>query len=148
MRARDLAIRQPVTIPADATLAEAAAVMDRKAVGSLLVVNGHGMVGIVTDRDLAVRALARRAPLDGRVDSVMTTDVVTLAPDVDVREALKVLRRHAVRRVPLVEDGRPIGMVTTDDLLIALIGDLSDLVRPIVGEAVFGHPEPRAPVPA
>ena len=78
----------------------------------------------------------------------MTTGVVSLAPDVDVREALNVLRRHAVRRVPLVEDGRPIGMVTTDDLLIALIGDLSDLVRPIVGEAVFGHPEPRAPVPA
>jgi CBS domain-containing protein len=148
MRARDLAVRQPVTIPADTTLAEAAALMDGKAVGALLVVDGQRLVGIVTDRDLAIRALARRAPLDGRVDSVMTTGVVSLAPDVDVREALNVLRRHAVRRVPLVEDGRPVGMVTTDDLLIALVGDLSDLVRPIVGEAVFGHPEPRAPAPA
>lgn len=148
MRARDLAVRQPVTIRADATLSEAAALMDEKAVGALLVVDGQRLVGIVTDRDLAVRALARHAPLDGRVDSVMTTDVVSLPPDVDVREAFKVMRSHALRRLPLLEGGRPVGMVTTDDLLIALIGDLSDVVRPIVGEAMFGHPEPRTPAPA
>jgi CBS domain-containing protein len=59
-------------------------------------------VGIVTDRDLVIRAVARRFTPDARVDSVMSTDLITLAPDADLRDALKVFEDHAIRRLPLV----------------------------------------------
>ncbi len=148
MEVGELAMKVPVTIPADATVAQAALLMDAKAVGALLVIDDEHhdrLVGIVTDRDIVTRGVARGAPLDGRIDSVMTTDVVTLDPETDVREAYKVLRHHALRRMPLVRGDRAVGMVTVDDLLIVLATDLSDLIRPVVGEAVFGHPEPRPP---
>ena len=144
----ELAIKDLVTIAADATLAQGASLMDNKSVGALLVIDHEHhdrLVGIVTDRDLVTRGMARGAPLDGRIDSVMTTEVVTLEPEADVRDAYRVLRHHALRRLPLVRGARAVGMVTIDDLLISLATDLADLIRPVVGEVVFGHPEPKPP---
>jgi CBS domain-containing protein len=58
---------------------------------------------------------------------------------------LPIFRTHACRRVPLVDDDRVVGMLTVDDMLIDLINDLADVVRPVTGEVVFGHHE--APLP-
>ena len=70
MQARAATRKAPVTVAPDSTIAEVAALMDRAVVGGVVVVDGDRPVGIVTDRDLAVRALARRVPPDARVDSV------------------------------------------------------------------------------
>jgi CBS domain-containing protein len=146
MRAVDATRKAPVTIAAGASLAEAAGMMDQCVVGALIVVDGERPVGIVTDRDLVVRGLARDVPADARVDAVMTQGIHALDADADVRAALPILRSHAIRRLPVVDDGKVVGMVTTDDLLIDLVADLGDVVRPITGEVVFGYPEPdRAP---
>jgi|SRR5581483_8681962 len=140
MQARQAIRKSMVTIPSGASLAEAADLMDRAVVGALVVVDGHEPVGIVTDRDLVVRGMVKRLPLDARIDSVMSTGLVTLPAGADLHDALKVFSSHAIRRLPLVEDGRVVGMLTVDDLAIDLAGDLGTLFRPVVGQVIFGAP--------
>ena len=141
MRAVDAVRKPPVTIAPEASIAEAARLMDSQVVGALVVMDGARPVGVVTDRDIAIRAVARDVPADARVDAVMSPGVIALDADADLRHALPIFRSHAVRRLPLVRDGRIVGMLTTDDLLIDLVADLGDLVRPITGQVVFGYPE-------
>jgi signal-transduction protein with cAMP-binding, CBS, and nucleotidyltransferase domain len=142
MRSIDAIRKPPVTIAPGATIAEAARLMDSHVVGALVVMDGDRPLGILTDRDIVVRAVARGIPDDARVDSVMSAGVIAVDADVDLRETLAVFRSHAIRRLPLVEGGRIVGVLTTDDLLIDLVADLGDLVRPITGQVVFGYPEP------
>lgn len=147
MHAIEAARKSPVTIAPDHTITEAAAEMDRLAVGALVVVEEDGRpTGIVTDRDLVVRALARRLSPDARVDAVMSTDLVTLAPDADLRDALGVFEERAIRRLPLVSGDRLVGMITIDDLLVDLAADLADLARPVTAEVLYPHHD--SPVPA
>lgn len=146
MHAVEAARRSPVTVTPDQTITAAAELMDRAAVGALVVTEPDGRpVGIVTDRDLVVRALARRASAEARVDSVMSTDLVTLAPDADLRDALEVFEEQPIRRLPLVDGERLAGMLTMDDLVVDLTADLTRLTRPVVGQVLFGHREPEAP---
>ena len=146
MYAIDAARKPPATIAADRTITQAAQEMDRVAVGALVVVEPSGRpAGIVTDRDLVVRAVARRADAEARVDSVMTTDLVALAPDADLREAFGIFERHALRRLPLVADDVVVGMLTMDDLVVDVTADLARLTRPITAQVLFGHQEPSTP---
>jgi len=146
MHAIEATRKTPATVACDHTITQAAEMMDRLAIGALVVVEPDGRpVGIVTDRDLVVRGVARRASADARVDSVMSTDLITLSPDADVRDALKVFEDHAVRRLPLVAGERLVGMLTMDDLVVDLATDLARLTRPIAGQVLFGHREPVAP---
>jgi CBS domain-containing protein len=148
MQARDAMRKAPVTVAPDRAIADVAALMDRAVVGGVVVVDDDRLVGIVTDRDLVVRALARRAPVDARVDSVMSTDVVTLDASADVRDAIRIFSSHAIRRLPLVDGGSMVGMITVDDLVVDAASDLAELVRPLTGQLIFGHPEPAVPAPA
>jgi signal-transduction protein with cAMP-binding, CBS, and nucleotidyltransferase domain len=146
MYAIDAARKPPATIAADRTITQAAQEMDRLAVGALVVVEPSGRpAGIVTDRDLVVRAVARRADPDARVDSVMSTDLLALAPDADLREAFGIFERHALRRLPLVADDVVVGMLTMDDLVVDVSADLARLTRPITAQVLFGHQEPSTP---
>jgi CBS domain-containing protein len=146
VRAIEAIRKQRVTVPPDATLKDAADLMERANVGALVVLDGERLAGIVTDRDIVLRGVAHGLPTDARVDAVMTTDVVTLGADADLRAVLPLFRTHACRRVPLISDGQVVGMLTADDLLIDLIADLGDIARPIIGEVIFGHHD--APLPA
>jgi CBS domain-containing protein len=141
MRAADAVRKPPVTIAPEASIAEAARLMDSHVVGAVVVMDGARPVGVVTDRDIATRAVARDLPLDARVDAIMSPGVMALNADEDLQHALRIFRSHAIRRLPLVRDGHIVGMLTTDDLLIDLVADLGDLVRPITGQVVFGYPE-------
>ncbi|HLI74552.1 MAG TPA: CBS domain-containing protein [Acidimicrobiales bacterium] len=148
MKARDATRKMPVTVSADATVSDVAELMDRRAVGAVIVTDDERPTGIVTDRDLAVRVLARRLPPDARVDSVMSTDVMTLPANADLREAMRLFADHPIRRLPLVDGGRLIGVLTMDDLMVDVISDLTSLVRPVTGQVLFGHPEPKVPAEA
>jgi CBS domain-containing protein len=138
--------RSPATVAPDTTLAEAAKVMDERGVGALVIVDDDQPTGIVTDRDITVRATARRYPPDARIDSVMSTDLITVAATDDLQGALRVFAKNPIRRLPLVDDdGGLVGMVTADDLLVNLTSELAELVRPITGQVLFSHPEPGMP---
>lgn len=146
MKTKDLVAKAPVSVPGGMTLREAAGLMETANVGALLVLDGHRLAGVVTDRDIVVRAVAGAFPPDARIDSVMTTDLVTVDAEADVREAYRVLGEHGVRRLPVVDGDTVVGMLTVDDLLLVLTADLDRLVHPVVGELAFGHHP--APVPA
>jgi CBS domain-containing protein len=101
------------------SLADAAQMMKENDVGSLPVVEADRLVGIVTDRDIVVRAVAERVdPEAVSVDEVASRDVVSVSPDEDLDDALAVMARHRVRRLPVVEDGRLIGMLAQADVAL------------------------------
>jgi CBS domain-containing protein len=146
MQLQEAIRRSPATVTPDTTLAEAAKVMDERGVGALVVVDDDRPTGIVTDRDITVRATARRFPPDARIDSVMSTELVTASAEDDLGGALRVFEKNPVRRLPLLdEDGGLVGMITADDLLVNLTSELAALVRPITGQVLFSHPEPGMP---
>ena len=148
MRISDLVRRSAVAIRPDQTLLEAASIMEQAGIGALVVVDMDRPVGIVTDRDLVRRAMAHSLPLDARVDAVMTTPLVTVDADDDAHRLYEVLHSHAIRRLPIVSEGRFVGMVTVDDLIIHLTADLADLARPITGEVLFAQRDSSPPTRA
>ena len=105
------------TIELDGTLAEAAKQMAGADIGDVLVVDASGLLrGIVTDRDIAIRAVAEgRDPRETPVVNVMSS-AVTISATASVAEAMQIMRRHDIRRLPVVEDGQPIGFVSLGDL--------------------------------
>jgi CBS domain-containing protein len=106
------------SVRVDSTLSEAAKAMQRHAIGDVLVVDETGKLrGIVTDRDLAIRSLAEeRDPATTEIAEIMSPIGATVAPGATVSEALDRMRRHDVRRLPVVDDGRPIGIVSLGDV--------------------------------
>lgn len=138
--------RSGVAIGPERTMREAAEIMERSGVGALVVVDGDHLVGIVTDRDLVRRGLARRMDPEARVDGLMSSPVVTIDANADLRMAYTIFRKNAVRRLAVTERGRFVGVLSIDDLLINLSADLADLVRPVTAETIYGHRD--SPVPA
>lgn len=136
MLVREALRKAPVTAPPSCTLGEAARIMGDHCVGALLIMDGDRLVGIVTDRDIVIRGVAKGAGPDASIDSVMTNPLVTIGGGSDVREAYELLRRHEVRRLPVVEDDQLAGMLTVDDLLIRSTTELGALVQPITGEVL------------
>jgi CBS domain-containing protein len=145
MRTTDGLRRSGVGIQPDRTIREAAEVMEQAGVGSLAVMDGDRLVGIVTDRDLVRRGLARGLSLGARVDAVMSAPVVTIDADADIHDAFALFRTHALRRLAVVRDDCFVGMITVDDLLINVASDLADLARPVTAEVLFAHRDSPAP---
>lgn len=148
MLVRDLAVRRPVTVDVAATVAETAAVLAQEGVGSVIVIDHDVPVGMVTDRDIVVRGVARGVPADGRIDSLMTMGVVTVDADADLDELVRIFGEQAVRRVPVVEGGRVTGMVSLDDMLVRFTSHLEHLTRGLTAQLLFPHAADEAPPPA
>jgi hypothetical protein len=113
--------------------------MDRHGVGALLITDENHLVGIVTDRDIVLRGLARDVPVDMPVGQVMTTDVLTLSVGVELARAYEVFRDHALRRLPVLDDDQIVGVLSVDDLLIRDARRIEDLIRPLAQEVIARH---------
>lgn len=146
MRVASIIRRSGIGIEANRTVREAAVMMERDGVGALAVLDGERLVGIVTDRDLVRRAMARDLPGDARVDGVMSCPVFVIDADADVHEAFAMFRDHAVRRLAVTQRGRYVGMITIDDLLMEIARDLTDLARPVRREVLFADHDSALPV--
>lgn len=116
-RVGDLVSRKPVRVAPTATIREAAALMAEQRISSVLVTEGDRIVGILTDRDLRSRVLAAGVDPSSPVSAVMTPDPITSTPHAVALEVLLELVRNNIHHLPLVEGGRPVGMVTATDLL-------------------------------
>jgi CBS domain-containing protein len=117
--------------------------MDSHAVGSLVVVRGDDVVGIVTDRDIAVRGVGKGRGPTTHVRVVMSEHPVTIQGSADIFDAYRLLKDAGVRRLPVLEDGDLGGIISVDDLLVALVLELGAVVSPIVKE-ILG---PKLPSP-
>lgn len=134
MRVSELIGRSAVAVTPDTTVRAAAEIMDQAGVGALGVVDGGTLVGMVTDRDLVRRVLARGLPGDARVDAVMSNPVITVDADADATEAIALFSRHAVRRLGVVSGGAMVGVLAVDDLLVLLSEQLAAVVGPVTVE--------------
>jgi CBS domain-containing protein len=115
---REVMSRNPRTVPADATLEDAAREMSQDDIGAVLV-KENGSVGILTDRDIVVRAIAEhKDPSSTKVSDVASHDVAALSPDQSVDDAIKIVREKNVRRIPVLEGDQPVGIVSIGDLAI------------------------------
>lgn len=134
MLVRECLQKAPVTVPPACTLEEAARLMGVHGVGSLLVVSGDEILGIVTDRDIAIRGVGAGRPLTTRISSVMTEHPVTIQGSADISVAYRVLKDAQIRRLPVLEDVDLAGIITMDDLLVALVLELGAVVSPAAKE--------------
>jgi CBS domain-containing protein len=119
--------REVATIPADAPCFEIASRMRSDGLGSLVVVEGDRPVGIVTDRDLLCRALAAGRGAQTTAREIMSQPLVTAAPQDPLERVVERMSAQGIRRVPVVRDDELVGIVSLDDLLAALGGELGDL---------------------
>jgi CBS domain-containing protein len=138
MLVRECLRTAPVTVPPGCTLEEAGQLLGSHRVGSLLVVEGDHLVGIVTDRDITVRGVGQGKGPAADVRSVMTADPVTIQGSSDVFEAFEVFKTATARRLPVLEDGELAGIISVDDLLISLVVEFGAVMSPVAQELV--HP--------
>ena len=115
---REVMTPNPELVSGDTSVADAAKLMRDKDFGGVLCGNGE-LSGFLTDRDIAVRVVAEgKDPTSTTVSEVATTDLHTLSPDDSVEEAIELVRKHNVRRVPVVEGAEPVGIVSIGDLAV------------------------------
>jgi CBS domain-containing protein len=115
---KEVMTSNPATVEADASVIEAARIMRDEDTGIVPVTENGRLVGTVTDRDIAVRVLAEgKDPQSTTVREIASTDLVTVDPQQELDEALRLMARHQVRRLPVVEnDGRLVGIVSQADV--------------------------------
>jgi CBS domain-containing protein len=118
----DVMTANPWTVTDQATIEEAARVMRDADIGDVIVLDPEGgLMGIVTDRDVVVRAVAKGLDTSAEaVGSICDGDVVTVTPEDSAESALDLMRDHKVRRLPVVDDRRVVGIVTLGDLAMGL----------------------------
>ncbi|GGP06423.1 CBS domain-containing protein [Nonomuraea glycinis] len=114
----DVMTTHPAAVECDQPVKVAAALMRDNDTGAIIVNENGRMRGIVTDRDIAVRCVADDKGPDTPVGEACSTSVEAIGPDTSVDQAVKLMRSHHVRRLPVVEDGRPVGIVSLGDLVM------------------------------
>jgi CBS domain-containing protein len=127
---RDVMTPNPTALPATSSLVEAALAMRDFDVGDVLVLDNGRVCGIVTDRDIVVRAIANgNYPATVTLGEICSRDLTTLSPTDSVEDAVSLMRQKAIRRLPVVEHGRPVGIVSLGDLAVEKDPDsaLSDI---------------------
>ncbi len=128
---RDLLNREPVLVDHDTSIRAAAQAMSRENVSSIMVVQDGGLCGIVTDKDLRQRVLVEGLDSSLPIKKVMTIHPMSIAADSDVDAALLLMMRKNYHHLPIVDDGRPLGLVTAGDILRAQSEHPLRLVRDI-----------------
>ena len=116
---RDAMTEDPRSIDATASVVEAARLMREGHIGSLPITDDEQLVGMITDRDITTRVVAEAADLKmTSVGDVYSRDLISVEPDEDLGEALLLMARHQVRRLPVVENGRLVGIVAQADIAL------------------------------
>jgi len=145
MKVRELMTTEPVTVEPNATLGEVATLMKQEDCGSIPVVEAGRLVGIVTDRDIVIRGIAAGSdPRTQRVSAIMSAAPVTIGPGADLTEAEKVMADRQIRRLPVVENGKLVGIIVTAQ--VARAGDkrkvgetLKEISEPMSGLGSHGR---------
>jgi CBS domain-containing protein len=129
---RDAMTEDPRSIGKSVSVVEAARLMREQDIGSLPITDDEKLVGMITDRDITTRVVAEAAdPMKTSVGDVYSQDLITVEPGNDLDEALQLMARHQVRRLPVVENGRLVGIVAQADIAISENEKTGELVEAI-----------------
>jgi CBS domain-containing protein len=128
---RELMTPNPMSMPGTASVHEAARAMRDEDIGDVIVIEHNQVCGIVTDRDIAVRIVAEeKDPAATALADICSHSLLTVKPSDKVEHAVRLMRTHAIRRLPVVEDGKAVGIVSLGDLAIerdphSVLGEIS-----------------------
>jgi CBS domain-containing protein len=141
MKIRDVMTSNPTTVSPDDTIQTAARIMRAQDTGAVPVVKNGRVLAVLTDRDIVVRVVAEGASATGPVSEIATNDVVCASPDMSTREASELMSEHQIRRLPVVENDRLVGIVSIGDLAVkegkdSRIGDTLQSISEGVKEKV------------
>lgn len=115
----ELMTRDPVIVQPKATVQDAARMMRDRDIGAVLVGDKQNLVGVLTDRDIVVRGVAEKADAPNmKVGDIVSKELETVGPNDSVDEAVKLMRSKALQRVPVVDGGKPVGVVAIGDLAV------------------------------
>jgi CBS domain-containing protein len=146
MKVKELMTSNPTVVKPDDNVAQAATLMKQEDCGALPVVSNGKLVGIITDRDIVIRAVA--AGKDAKstpISAVMTADPVTIAPDASDDEAEKLMAKSQVRRLPVVENGKLVGIITDRDIVIRAVASGKDAKSTPISAVMSADPVTVAP---
>jgi len=114
----DAMTRHPVVAPPHTSIRDAAELMDRHDVHTVIVQQGEEPLGIVAETDIVRRGILEgHDPMTTRIDAIMTKDIVTVSPMMDLFDVVQVMRDTNVRTIPVLDDGRMVGIITAKDIL-------------------------------
>lgn len=121
MKIKEIMTTDVKTISSDNSISEAANIMKTLDIGAVPVVQNNMPIGIVTDRDIIVRGIARGMNSEDAVSSIMSTDIVTISPDEDVHRAADIMAAKQIRRLPIVQENKLVGIVSIGDMAVEKI---------------------------
>jgi CBS domain-containing protein len=116
---RDVMTANPIALPATSSVVDAARTMRDANIGNVIVVDNGRICGIVTDRDITVRGVAEGKDVSSlKLRDICSQEITTLSPMDSVDDAVRLMREKAIRRLPVVEGGKPVGIVSLGDLAV------------------------------
>ncbi|MGE6258623.1 CBS domain-containing protein [Heyndrickxia sporothermodurans] len=120
---RDIMTRELETCSLLDNVYEVALKMKKENVGVIPIVDNEILVGVITDRDIVLRCIAEKHPASSKVEEIMSTNLITASPETTTQEATRLMAKHQIRRLPIVEKGKLVGIVALGDLAVR---DLTD----------------------
>jgi CBS domain-containing protein len=130
MKVRDIMTTDVATATPETTLEDVATMMRDEDTGAIPVLDNDELVGIITDRDIVIRCIAEgKDPVETTVEDVVTETLETIEPDSDLNEARDLMSRRQIRRLPVVEDGELIGMLSIGDLAVKSDANVGDTLE-------------------
>ena len=139
---RDLIIKEVITLQAHASVYQAVKLMNKNKIGCLVIIRNGETAGILTERDLLERVLEKcKNPKETNVFEVMTSHVITGNPEMEISEATRIMFENKVKKLPLVEGNKLVGIVTLTDIARATCVDEEtiELVEKLSNLHVLGH---------
>ena len=132
MKVRDIMTTDVATATPETTLEDIATMMRDEDTGAIPVLDNDELVGIITDRDIVIRCIAEgKDPVETTVEDVVTERLETIEPDSDIEEARELMSRRQIRRLPVVEDGELIGMLSIGDLAVKSDSDVGETLEDV-----------------
>jgi CBS domain-containing protein len=139
---RDLTVKKVTTLQAHASLYEAVKLMNKNKIGSLVIVRNGETVGILTEKDLLRRVLEKcKNPKETHVFEAITSHIITGTPDMEIPEATNLMFKNKIKKLPIVEGNKLVGMVTLTDISRATSVDEEtiELVEKLSNLHILGH---------
>lgn len=131
--------REIISITEDASVLDAIKMMAERSIGSLLVMDGDTLKGIVTERDYARKVIVKgRSSKSTRVGEIMTADVRTTRTDQTVNDCMKIMTKCRIRHLPVVENDKVLGLISIGDLVQAIIADQQEEIEHL-GQYISGQ---------
>ena len=141
-KVKDIMTKTVITIDANRTVTEATALMTEKNVSNLIVMDNNTPTGIVTERDFVRKVLAKNKPSTTKISEIMSTPLRVIDPDAPIKEAARKMIRKGIRRLPVMQDNKLVGIITTTDIAKQLSKKtLTDEILQAIGRDYYPVPD-------